>query len=97
MPRYTVMVDDNFHYMDEGERYEHGTFETADEALAACRGLVERSLEEQYKPGMTSAQLFEAYIFFGEDPFIITVGGAAFSARDHARERVEAMCASGSS
>ena len=24
MSRYKVMVDDNFHYMDEDERYQHG-------------------------------------------------------------------------
>ena len=30
---YVVMVDDNFHYMDEGERYKHGEFADADVAI----------------------------------------------------------------
>lgn len=34
MSRYRVMVDDNFHYMDEDERYELGIFSTADEVIA---------------------------------------------------------------
>ena len=34
--KYKVMVDDNFHYMEEDERYQLGTFATAEEALAAC-------------------------------------------------------------
>ena len=38
MPQYRDMVDDNFHYMDENERYEHGTYDTMDEVprRAAC-------------------------------------------------------------
>jgi hypothetical protein len=98
MPSYTVMVDDNFHYMDEDERWQHGIFATAEEAVAACRQLVERSLLEQFKPGMTAAQLYEQYAFFGEDPFVLALEGAErvdFSARDYARERAEALCAEG--
>ncbi len=26
--RYIVMIDDNFHYMDEDHRYKHGEFST---------------------------------------------------------------------
>lgn len=40
MPRYKAMVDDNFHYMDKTSRSERGTFDTVEEALAACRHIV---------------------------------------------------------
>lgn len=95
MPRYTVMVDDNFHYMDEDERYEHGNFATADEALAACHTIVQRSLDEHFKPGMSAVRLYELYLSFGEDPFIIPVEAdkVDFSARDFAWTRAQAMCA----
>ena len=46
MSQYKVMVDDNFHYMDEDERWEYGTFPTVEEALAACRKVVDASLAE---------------------------------------------------
>jgi hypothetical protein len=46
------MVDDNFHYMEEDERRELGTFATLEEALAACRTLVDRWLADNHKPGM---------------------------------------------
>jgi hypothetical protein len=36
MPRYKVMVDDNFHYQCEDERWQYGVFLTAEEAIAAC-------------------------------------------------------------
>ena len=36
--KYTVLVNDNFHYMDESERYELGSFETLDEVTCpVCR------------------------------------------------------------
>jgi hypothetical protein len=94
-PQYTVMVDDNFHYMDEDERWQYGTFASADEAIAVCRQLVEQSLAEFYKPGMTAGQLCEQYTSFGDDPFVIASEGCEkvrFSAWDYAGERAEAMC-----
>jgi hypothetical protein len=39
------MVDDNFHYMDQDERYEHGIFSTVDEAIAACKAIVDADLK----------------------------------------------------
>ena len=34
--KYSVYVDDNYHYMDESERYKKGDYATLDEAIAAC-------------------------------------------------------------
>ena len=34
---YTVFVDDNFHYMDESERYKLGEFVDCASAVAACK------------------------------------------------------------
>lgn len=96
MPRYKVMVDDNFHYMDEDERYEHGVYETVDEAIAACRGIVERSLEEGYTPDVSAEALYENYVSFGDDPFIVVLDGAddnaKFSAWVYAKERSRLIC-----
>jgi len=96
MPSYTVMVDDNFHYMDPDERWEYGTYPTIDEAMAMCRQLVDSWLADHHKPGMTAAELYEQYSFFGDDPFIVGLEGSdervPFSARDYARARVEIIC-----
>jgi len=95
MSPYTVMVADNFHYMDEDERWEYGTFATPEEALAACRKLVDEWLALNHKPGMTAAELYSQYMSFGDDPFIIAPNeaqGAAFSAWDYARERSAILC-----
>ena len=89
-PVYKVMIDDNFHFMDESERYMAGAFATAEEAIEACKRIVERSLEESYKPGMTAEELYDSYTSFGEDPFIIIENATKrdlFSAWDYARQR----------
>ncbi len=73
MPRCRVMADDNYHYMDESERYEHGTYDTVDEALAVCRAIVEQSLKHGFTPGMTAEALYQGYVGFGDDPFIVVI------------------------
>jgi hypothetical protein len=99
MSNYKVMIDDNFHYMEENERRELGSYDSAEEAIAACRNVVDTWLAANYKPGMSSAELIEQYKSFGDDPFIVALPGAPaetkFSAWDYAAGRAQAMCAGG--
>jgi hypothetical protein len=94
---YTVFIDDNFHYQDESERVTHGQFETAEEAIAACRSIVDDFLVGAFEPGMSATVLWDVYRDFADDPFIVPVGpnGAPviFSAWDYARERCEVLAA----
>jgi hypothetical protein len=76
MARFKVLIDDHFHYMDEDSRFEHGVFETAEEAIAACRKILDSTLEEQCEPGLSASALYHRYMQFGEDPFILTGSGA---------------------
>jgi hypothetical protein len=96
MPRYKVMVDDNFHYHEPDERREHGVYKTLADALAVCRAIVERSLEEERRPGISAEALFDRYTSFGDDPFIVVLDGAddyaKFSAWTYAKERAGAIC-----
>ena len=66
---YTVYVDDNFHYMDESERYKLGEFDDCAAAIAACKQIV----DELLLPNLgQSEDLLVTYGMFGEDPFIMT-------------------------
>lgn len=58
---FRVLVDDNYDYMDESRRREHGRYATLDEAIAACKAMVDECLRESYRPGMTAAELELAY------------------------------------
>lgn len=97
MPKYVVHVYDNFHYMDPDEEWTLGVFNTPEEALEAAKGLVDRSLLENLKPGMTPAVLFGYYKSFGDDPSIYVEGGGEgappFSAWTYAESRAVDLCA----
>jgi hypothetical protein len=93
--RYTVLVDDHFHFMDEDHRYEHGAFATADEAITACKQIVDSCLEHMMKPNTTAEALFDMYTSFGEDPFIKAVnasgGRVTFSSWAYAKAQCEVL------
>jgi hypothetical protein len=94
---YVVLVNDNFHYMDEDERYRAGDFATLGEAVQACRKIVDVFLQTSYKPGMASDKLYDLYVFIWGQPVYprtrisfflhgITQGSAAMrSAREQNR------------
>ena len=89
--KYSVYVDDNFHYQDEGARYKLGDFATLDDAVAASKTVVDEFLKNETASDGTAAERYERYTGFGPDPFIMTddpnVGGVPFSAWDYARKR----------
>jgi hypothetical protein len=95
MARYRVMVDENSHYQDPESRWTLGTFDTAEQALAACRKMVDDDLMILHKPGMAADALLTGYRALGDDPFIVPLDCAAaveFSAWDYAEERSRAIC-----
>ena len=71
MPNYRVLINDNARYMDESERADHGVFCDADGAIAACKEIVDDELNTMWKPGTTAKELYELYIAFGPDPFVV--------------------------
>ena len=87
---YQVFVDDNFHFMDQSERYLHGEFDSYEAAIAACKKIVDECLESSYQPEMTSDQLYESYAGFGDDPFIKSDDKSCdFHAREYAKSRCQ--------
>lgn len=92
--RLTVLVNDNYHYQDEDERYQLGEFENPDAAISACQRLVDEYLDEARVDGtlsiVSAAGLYQSYTMFGPDPFVV---GAAeyvpFSAWEYAKQRCQ--------
>ncbi len=85
--KYTVMVDDNFHFMDESERYKMGEYESYDEAVSRCKAIVDDYLHSALEPNMTAEELYSSYTMFGEDPYISNIGIDKFSSWDYAKVR----------
>ena len=59
---FTVFVDDNFNYQDEDERWVAGEFSSYEEAVAACKNIVDQSLQSalSQKGPMTADQLYSS-------------------------------------
>src|SRR6185369_2519559 len=66
---YTVFIDDNFHHGNASERVTHGQFETSDEAVGACRSIVDDFLAGAFEPCVSATALYGLYTCFGDDPF----------------------------
>jgi hypothetical protein len=79
------------------ERYELGTFSTFEEAVAACKRIVDDDLTEWAKRPSTAKDLYETYVCFGEDPFIVALDpndkAPNFFSWDYAKERSQALAA----
>jgi hypothetical protein len=91
---FEVLVDDNFHYMYEAYRYKLGPFDDCESALAECKRIVDEFLNGSYEPGMTSAQLWQQFVTFGEDPSVVTDDPDCphFSAWAYSKVRCEEIC-----
>lgn len=91
---YYVFVDDNFHYMDEGERYNAACFDSYQEAVKYCKDFMDKELICMYKQGMTAEKLYDDYTDFGEDPYIRPNDDDEeyFSAWDYAKEKSKEIC-----
>lgn len=92
--RYTIFVDDNFHYMDEDERYTQGCYDGYETAVSVCKAIVDDYLRSAHEPGMTAEALYGSYCMFGEDPWISPTpeGVERFSAWGYAKHRAEEIC-----
>jgi len=51
---FKLIVADNFHYMDESENYEYGTFGSFELAVAAAKRIVDEYLATAHTPGMSA-------------------------------------------
>src|SRR5260370_24230843 len=91
MPSYKVLINDNAHYMDKSERADHGVFANADEAVAACKKIVDDDLNAMWKPGTTARELYRLYVAFGPYPFVVPHSpndpAVEFSAWTYAKKR----------
>jgi len=86
---WKVYVDDNFHYMDESERYKLGEFSSYAEAVLACKAIVDACLGNTNSK--TADELYQSYVSFGDDPWVKgpspDLDGQRFSAWEYARAR----------
>lgn len=92
---YHIRVYDNFHYPDDTDYDEVGSYATYEEAVAGAMAAVDRSLEFQWKLGITAAALLDRFDDFGDSPSIVPderKEHGYFSAHAYAASRVHEIC-----
>lgn len=91
--KYIVYIDDNFHFMDENERYKGGEFDDCESAKKHCMEIVDAFLIKGYQRGMDWNELLSSYKGFGEDPWVSSSDAdCQFSAWDYAEKRCQEIC-----
>lgn len=92
-PKFTVYVDDNYHYQDETERYKLGEFDSYEDAVIECKKIVDEFFAGAVPTEKTSDELLSEYKRYGEDPWITPEPeGCHFSAWSYAEERCKSLC-----
>lgn len=68
--KFIVLVDDNFHYLEESDLYKLGDFNTYEEAGLASKKIVDDFLTDAYTQVKTAEELYARFVAFGETPWI---------------------------
>ncbi|MEI6748280.1 MAG: hypothetical protein ACOYMF_07010 [Bacteroidales bacterium] len=69
--KFHLRVYDNYHYTDESEAYNHGEYETYEEALCEAKAIVYEFLEQNWERGIIPEDLIAIFSLYGEDPIIL--------------------------
>jgi hypothetical protein len=64
--------------------------QTLEEAVAACKRMVDEDLEQWADRDITAEELYRLYVGFGDDPFVVPNDGG-FSAWDYAKQRSQTL------
>jgi hypothetical protein len=73
MSRYTVMAEPNDPTYDDNPDYDVGVYANADEAVFACKAVIDDFLDEYVGKCTTPEELYDMYVKFGADPYIVSV------------------------
>ena len=93
--KFHLRVFDNNHHWDESSAYNHGSYETYEEAVAAAKGIVREFFVGECKSGSKAGQLLAMFGMYGEEPVVFPnepASGEKFSPRDYAKEYVNELC-----
>jgi hypothetical protein len=91
---YQGFIDDNGAYQDVDARVRGDSYATAEEAIAACKQMVDDDLKEVEESGMSGGDILKRWKLWGRDPFIAASAGSApapFSAWSYAEVRAPSI------
>ena len=86
--RYTVEAYDNFDHPNERCCSKVGEFDTAEEAIACAKDVVDASLERARGAGKSAAQWYQEYFTAGDGVYLHGKPSPQFNPYDYARARI---------
>lgn len=91
---YEILVSDNFEAPPPAWSPQRAV-DTPAEALAFAQRCVDIDLRDAWRPGMSAAELYDQYRYFGEAVLIVAIGAPKvhFDGWRYARSRCELICA----
>jgi hypothetical protein len=93
--KFHLRIYENNHYMDESEAYNHGQYNSYEEAMIKAKSIVDEFFEHNWKPGVTPDYLIGQYCLYGDDPIILPNEHGKherFSARTYAEISAVKIC-----
>ena len=93
--KYYLRIYDNYHFVDEEEAYNSGSYDTYEEAVVAAKIRIDDGLAYDLKFGIKPEDLNLYFSMFGEAPVVIPYDPNVkepFSALDYARTKAEEIC-----
>ena len=88
---FTVFIEEMSKYQSEEGRYRHGEFDTYEEAVEACKRIVDEFLASCLVNKTAPEELFRTWSMFGEDPYIVPDQEPGFSAMDYVKKRCQEL------
>ena len=93
--KFHLRVYENSHYMDESEAYNHGQYNTYEDALVAAKAIVDEFMEHNWQTGISPESLIGQFCLYGDDPIILPNEpgkSECFSARTYAHISAVEIC-----
>ena len=93
--KFHLRIYENSHYMDESEAYNHGQYNSYEDAIIGAQKIVDEFFEHNWRPGVTPDDLMVLFCLYGEDPIILPNEHGKhepFSARTYAEISAVNIC-----
>ena len=93
--KFHLRIFDKYHHWDEASSYDHGEFESYEDAVIDAKKIVEEFFEGECKPGITAEDLMASFAMYGEEPVVLPdkpKNGIRFSPGDYAETYVKELC-----
>ena len=93
--KFYLRIFDNNHHWDETSSYDHGSYDTYEDAVIDVKKIIEEFFVGECYSGRTSGDLMASFAMYGEEAVVLPdehKDGKRFSPSDYAEEYVNEIC-----